>query len=62
MKSTSLPLVSLQANINLLVQRRLSLLLEDVLNQMETVACRLHNLLPVMLVDTSMPLLNVLAN
>jgi hypothetical protein len=47
-----LPLVSLQANISLLVERRLSLLLEDDLEEVEAAAGRLRGLLPGILVDT----------
>jgi hypothetical protein len=42
----------LQANISLLVERRLSLLLEDDLDEVEAAAGRLRSLLPGVLVDT----------
>jgi hypothetical protein len=42
----------LQANISLLVERRLSLLLEDDLDEVEAAAGRLRGLLPGIMVDT----------
>ncbi|KAF6256115.1 hypothetical protein COO60DRAFT_1640964 [Scenedesmus sp. NREL 46B-D3] len=45
-------LTSLQANISALVERRLSLLLEDDLGEVEAAAARLCDLLPGILVDT----------